>query len=62
MYYLYTFINHSDMLALAYIYFIYLASIDSLHLSSINHIDVYTSFDYEYSNANNNMNLAVEYF
>lgn len=48
------------MLALVYTHFIYLASVDSLHLLSINHIDVDTSSDYDLK-ASNYINLTFWY-
>ena len=41
--YPYTPANRSDVLALARTHFMYLASADSLHPSSINHTDAHTS-------------------
>ena len=41
--YPYTPANRSDVLALARTHFMYLASVDSLHPSSINHTDAHTS-------------------
>ena len=43
MCYPYTPANRSDVLALARTHFMYLASVDSLHPSSINHTDAHTS-------------------
>lgn len=41
VYYLYTSVNSSDVLGLARIYFLYLASVDNSHLSSINYINIH---------------------
>ena len=57
--YLYTPANHSDTPALARIYLMYLASVDSLHLLSINHIDAHTSSGYECPDTSNDMNFIV---
>ena len=59
VYYLYTPANRSDVLALAHIHFMYLVSVNSLHPSSINHTDAYTSSGYECPDTSNNMNLIV---
>ena len=50
--YPYTPANRIDVLILAHTYFIYLAYVDSLHLSSINHTDAHTSLGYDREGSN----------
>ena len=56
--YLYTPANRSDVLALVRTHFMYLASVGSLHPSSINHTDAHTSSDYD-PEASDRTNLTV---
>ena len=61
VYYPYTFANRSNLLALARIYLMYLAFIDSLYPSSINHTNVYTFSSYD-PKVSNHMNLTIWYY
>lgn len=56
--YLYTSANYSDVLALARIHFMNLASVDCFHLLSINYTNTHTSSGYDLE-ASNHTKLTI---
>lgn len=59
VYYLYIPANYSEVLALTRTHFMYLISADSLHLSSINHKNTYTSSSYKHPDVSDDITLIV---